>query len=60
MKDLNLEPILHVEYGSRAHGTNIDDQADHDELMIVIEPPEQVFSLDRKGRQTRKIGRAHV
>lgn len=44
--------ILLVEVGSTAHGTGIPGGEDHDELGVVVEPPEQVLGLDEVGFRT--------
>ena len=44
--------ILMVEVGSTAHGTGIPGGEDHDEMGVVIEPPEQVLGLDEPELRT--------
>ena len=43
--------ILLVEVGSTAHGTGLPGGEDHDEMGVVIEPPEAVFGLDLAASQ---------
>src|SRR5436309_13108180 len=44
--------ILLVEVGSTAHGTGLPGGEDHDEMGVVIEPPEAVLGLDPRGFAT--------
>ena len=44
--------ILLVEVGSTAHGTGLPGGEDHDEMGVVIEPPEAVLGLDPRGFTT--------
>lgn len=44
--------ILLVEVGSTAHGTGVPGGEDHDEMGVVIEPPEAVLGLDPGGFTT--------
>lgn len=41
--------ILMVEVGSTAHGTGIPGGEDHDELVVVVETPEELMGLDERG-----------
>ncbi len=44
--------VMMVEVGSTAHGTGIDGGEDHDQLVVVVESPEQVLGLDERGFTT--------
>ena len=44
--------ILMVEVGSTAHGTGIPGGEDHDELAVVVEPPDQILGLEPNGFAT--------
>jgi hypothetical protein len=41
--------ILMVEVGSTAHGTGLPGKEDHDQLAVVVEPPDLVLGLDEGG-----------
>ena len=44
--------ILMVEVGSTAHGTGIAGGKDHDQMVVVVETPDQVLGLDPHGFRT--------
>jgi hypothetical protein len=49
---LPANTILLVEVGSTAHGTGLPGGEDHDEMGVVVEPPEDVIGLNERGFTT--------
>ena len=49
---LPASTILLVEVGSTAHGTGLPGGEDHDEMGVVIEPPEDVLGVGERGLTT--------
>lgn len=60
MDALELPPypdrtILVVEVGSTAHGTGLPGREDHDEIVVWVEPPQDVFALGEGGNRGRSV-----